>query len=183
MPLTEEQKAKRRIQNKNNREYLKRVHRCRDCGRIDAYTLVGKTRCAVCVQKSTERKRVLRDKEMEKEKQREIREKRKAEHKCVYCGKGLAEGYKYATCQKCRSKQAEYQRHYRANKFNSNFPRGANDICYQCNKKTVILGKKLCQECYNKKMEIVDKMNQINKKEKEFVFIMAKLWAERKEII
>lgn len=178
MPRTDEEKEERRIRDKKNREYLKAIHRCRDCKKIDAYTLMGRTRCADCVAKETERKRISRNKDKEAEKQKKIREKRKEEHRCVYCGTKLNEEYRYATCNKCRNKQTEYQRTYKAKKFNSNFPRGANSICFQCNKKPVIEGKKLCQECYEKKIEIVNKMNEINKKEKEFVFMMAKLWWE-----
>lgn len=42
--------------NKQRRETLKILHRCRECGKQDAFTLAGRTRCADCVEKDTERR-------------------------------------------------------------------------------------------------------------------------------
>lgn len=40
----------------------------------------------------------------------ERREKRRAEGKCIKCGKTLQEGLKYKMCFDCRLKEAEYKR-------------------------------------------------------------------------
>lgn len=176
MPRTEEQKKERNIRDSKNREYLKIVHRCRECKKIDAYTMIGRTFCADCVARNTELKREKYNSEKCKEIQKKIREQRKSEHKCVYCGKKLKDGYAFATCDLCREKQRERKR-IRDAKKNNNYPRGGNGICWQCNKEPCIDGKHLCQSCYDNKMKIIDKMNDINRKEKEFIWTMAAMWS------
>jgi hypothetical protein len=46
--------------NKQTRQLRIRLHLCRECGKQDAYTLNGRTRCADCVAKDTERLREKR---------------------------------------------------------------------------------------------------------------------------
>lgn len=46
--------------NKSLRALRKRLHLCRDCGKQDAYTMNGRSRCADCVERDTERRREKR---------------------------------------------------------------------------------------------------------------------------
>jgi hypothetical protein len=46
-------------------------------------------------------------------------------------------------------------------------PRGANGKCYQCNRAPAIEGKKLCQECYDKKIITLRKNSKYPWKDKE----------------
>lgn len=180
MSRTEEQKAIRREQTKLNREYLRRVHRCRDCLKIDAFTMMGRAKCADCVKKDNERHRAPEYTEKAKENQKKIREHRRIEHKCTRCGGGLREEYSYSTCDLCRKKMREAKHIRYMKKTKCNYPRGDNGFCWQCNKELCIDGKHLCQKCYDEKMKIVDKMNEINQAEKRFVWTMASMWATNK---
>lgn len=53
-------KAERLRYNAERKELLIRLHMCRECGGQDAYTLIGRTRCAECVTRETERCRERR---------------------------------------------------------------------------------------------------------------------------
>lgn len=179
MPRTEEQKEERRIRDKKNREYLQSVHRCRDCKKIDAYTLNGRTFCADCVARNTELKKEKYNSSKCKETQKKIREQRKSEHKCTRCGKKLKKGYKFLTCEQCRLETRESKKIRYAKKTNCNLPRGDNGMCWQCNKQPCIEGKYLCQSCYDEKMKYIEKANEANRKEKEFIWTMAAMWGIR----
>ena len=53
----ESHKKEQYERNKQRRQTLKILHRCRECGKQDAFTLIGRTRCADCVEKDTEQRR------------------------------------------------------------------------------------------------------------------------------
>lgn len=180
MPRTEEQKERRRIREKRNREYLKSVHRCRDCKKIDAYTLIGHSRCADCVSKDTELKRERYNSDKCKEIQKKIRAQRKIEHKCTRCGKKLKKEYKFLTCEQCRLKTRESKKIRYAKKTKCNLPRGDNGMCWQCNKNLCIEDKHLCKSCYDAKMKCIEKANEANRKEKDFIWAMAAMWEMRR---
>ena len=106
---------------KERRELLIKCHMCRECGKQDAYTLNGHTKCADCVERDTERRREQR-------------------------------GYQPAWA---REKKPEKT---------INYPRGANGICWTCNKKPRLEGKKLCAECYGKAVENAKKASRYSRK-------------------
>ena len=114
-------KAKIMQYNAELRALRKRLHLCRECGRQDAYTLAGRTKCADCVERDTAR----------------CREKR---------------GYNPAWMRQKKDRPEV------------NRPRGGNGICWQCNKRTKLDGKKLCQICYEKKVNLVASINPNNDK-------------------
>lgn len=136
----------------NYRAMLKRNHFCRECLRQDAFTLSGRTYCADCSEK---RKKQRRDgaspesKLQDSVRHKELRDQRRGEHKCVGCGKQLESQDKHVYCSVCRAKRKKNSDTYRA-KFNKNYPRGENGICFQCNKAVAMEGRRLCSDCYDK---------------------------------
>lgn len=148
----------RREYTNKTRALLKELHICRECGEQDAYTLHGRTVCADCAARLAEykRKAYLADggqKNHEHCKAR--RERLKAEHKCPYCGRALPEEYAYITCEKCRAKMRVVTAENRRKKGTSTWEARRRDgWCFLCNKRPALEGKKLCRECYNKRLPI-----------------------------
>ena len=159
---TESNKERKRLYNKQyaqrEREYCKRLHICRYCKSQDAYTLSGRTLCAECAAEEAERKRRKRAKDKEYRKAQNESVKRWRDNNadkgiCSYCGKRKTDGI-HKTCDYCRQKLKEQARERRAKTQVSNYPRGENGYCYQCNKNMAIPGYKLCKECYDRKIII-----------------------------
>lgn len=151
---------------KQTREYLKHAKRCIKCWKMDAYTLNGHTLCADCTEKDNERKRKERSRNPYKyrDEQKKIRDKRREEGKCIRCGLKLQSGYSFMTCPTCRILTRNRLRNIRAD-TDKNI-RGQNGICYQCNKKPVMDGKKLCEDCYSMKMMYLEKAMEVNRRKK-----------------
>lgn len=135
---------------------LKERHICPSCKRQDAYTLAGRTYCMECAEKMRENHSV-HDKDPEVRKRsaarsKARREKLKAAGLCTACGKEPA--YPGLTrCAVCHAKQqracrASYKRHHAS-------PRLGGEICWQCNKRTVEDGHRLCKVCYVAKLAAV----------------------------
>lgn len=147
---------------KETRKWLKEHHLCKECYSKDAYTLSGRTLCAECAAKAAERKRFAKAKNAEY-KQRQIEavkkwRKEKAESGlCSRCGKRKTDGI-HKTCDYCRYKMKQRRREERAKVATTNYPRGENGYCWQCNKNMALPGYRLCQECYSKKI-IVSMVN------------------------
>ncbi len=153
----------KRIQN-NYRAMLKRNHFCRDCLKQDAYTLTGRTYCAECAERHKIQHRSARDNDIyhkDSKRHKDLRDKRRAEHKCVRCGIQLEPQEKHVNCATCRSKYNLEQRRHRE-KFGVNFPRGENGICWQCNKNPTLQGKNLCEKCYARILKIQHFFKPIN---------------------
>ena len=139
------------------REYrgvLKHLHLCRDCKKMDAFTLSGKSRCAEC----TEKARIQRGKYMQNPENRaksltadrERRAERIENGCCAACGAPLYDS-SYKLCPKCRAKCRA--RNARAARKRGVLPR-TDGICWQCNRAPVALGRGLCASCYEKKVPI-----------------------------
>lgn len=154
----------KKIAVRKNREYMRLHHFCRECQKVDAYTLNGHPKCYECMQKENEMKRKKRkeNKIEYNQYQRNRREKLKLELKCSVCGINLPENYSYFLCEKCRWDKKLKKRKRDQQKVN-NWPRGDNGICYQCNKKPVINGKRLCTDCYSMKMKFLEKAMERNR--------------------
>ena len=48
-----------------------------------------------------------------------------------------------------------------------NYPRGDNDICFRCNKRPVMDGRRCCSECYAELLQIVATLQDNNNKRKQ----------------
>lgn len=162
-PLTEEQRAEGNAIKREWAKMRKDAHLCIDCGRKDARTINGKCQCLQCAKKRADRSRELWDYDHEKE-LREARQARwKAAGLCSNCGHPKEEPDK-ALCINCRVRAKMRKERHKIN--NGWLPRGANGKCYQCNRAPAIEGKKLCRECYNKKIATL-RANAAKRKRKD----------------
>ncbi len=70
-------------------------------------------------------------------------QKRKAEHKCVQCGKALPEDYEHPRCPECMEKKRVYDREVKKGLR-------ALKICPTCGKNKLYGDEKICLECRDK---------------------------------
>ena len=138
------------------RAMLKKAHMCRDCKQVDAYTLAGRTRCAICAEQNAAAARKWREAHPgENAKNMKVRMKHwQSENRCQTCGKPLVDS-RYKSCTECRARW----RNYKANRRTTNYPRGENGICWQCNKQPVKEGFHLCPDCYTAKTALCSILN------------------------
>lgn len=127
---------------------------CTRCGREDAYTMAGRSLCSDCAEQEAARKRKRREKDPEAKRlsDKRLREKRRKEGLCLWCGKPIAHGN--YLCERCK-RNDKVRRHERRIAAGINWPRGDNGICWQCNMEPVIPGKKLCPACYEKALDSI----------------------------
>ena len=142
-------------ENTNKREWAhmrKAAHLCIECGTKDSRTINGKCQCLQCAKKRADQRREAWDYDHQKE----LRDARTARWKaaglCSNCG-GPREDETKAMCAVCRLKYR--LRNARKKIEQGKLPRGANGRCFQCNRAPAIEGKKLCRECYAKKVETI----------------------------
>lgn len=132
------------------RQKRKHAGVCVQCGREDAYTMTGRSLCADCAEYFSRKQSEYRkdpDKWAKMQAcKKDIRETRKANGLCPMCGKSANSGY--VLCDSCRAKRRNYM-----NRYNNHPPRGEYGICWRCNKRESIPGKRLCPECYKKAVE------------------------------
>lgn len=135
---------------KENAAYYKARQRCTHCGRQDAFTLNGRALCADCIKKLHElhkRRRAERGAELNAH-NKAYRVKMVEAGLCPNCGKP-SDGV-YINCPRCRAiarKKMERRR-----RENGVAPRGECGLCYTCNKRPALSGKRLCRECYGKSL-------------------------------
>lgn len=160
MTVEEYRKKKKDESRRKSREKNIKEGRCRDCGKEDAFTIIGRTRCADCVEKERLAKKRDRQDEIKREfmrlQQKTVREKRIERGECPRCGRKYSGPHK--TCDYCRANGRNRKRDMNREKAAT---RGWS-LCYQCNKKEPLEGYKLCSECYEKKVKICEMMNKIN---------------------
>ena len=162
--MTREQRDRENAEKREWAKMRKAAHLCIDCGRQDKRTINGKCQCLQCAKKRSDRRRETRNSEHE----RELREARTARWKaaglCSVCGHEKEEPDK-AMCAACKVK---FKLRKAKAKINHGWlPRGANGKCYQCNRAPAIEGKRLCQACYDKKIETLRKNSKYPWKDKE----------------
>ena len=147
---------------------LKASHLCRDCKAQDGHTLNGFVLCWDCQQKANARQNERRKDESYREQRRtegkKLYSERQANGKCPCCGKKL-HSTAYKTCSRCRAlkrQQKERAEVVRRVVENVNWPRGANGYCWRCNRRKVMDGKKLCSECYQKQLVMLQHAWAVN---------------------
>lgn len=116
---------------------------CIQCLQYDASP--GKVRCEVCLAKNAEGARRYRAKMQSvsrAEKSRKLRESRKEQGLCIWCGKPRS-NYSSVFCPDCRLKN---QHKNDARKGISRSERPAYGMCYRCGN-DILPGEKLCQKC------------------------------------
>lgn len=122
---------------------------CPRCGREDAFTMTGRSFCADCAEKARANKAAqyaVEEKKIRMYAQHcNGQKKRRDMGLCPTCGRPATPGY--STCEYCRAKHRNYMRNYR-----NSFTRGQYGICWQCNKREALPGKRVCQSCYDMKI-------------------------------
>ena len=147
---------RREIENADKRAWAKMYRdagMCLRCGAKDKRTVNGKGLCMWCATKvnGEARKRRAENKEKYNEYGKNRREKWKEEGLCSCCG-GKKEEPDKKMCIDCRVRYrlAKKRRKEKTGKK----PRGAFGMCFQCNRAPAIEGKRLCAECYAKKLKL-----------------------------
>lgn len=139
---------------------LKDAHLCTNCKCQDAYTLAGRSHCYDCTLKDRERHRKWRStpegRAAKSERNKQWSERNKALGLCVKCGIRKPQIGRLM-CKACVVKRDNRRREQQI-QDGMNWPRGSNGICWQCNKRPVLEGMKLCQECYDSKLKILQEI-------------------------
>lgn len=147
-------KEKRAAYARDTRHWYKEHHMCIDCGKQDAYTLSGKSRCYECGERANECSRNNYD--SKKPHERYLKRKQQAIENglCTCCFKRKADtGYK--SCSICRKKDIEKYRKKQCGTIKRS-ERKTYGICYRCGNnldgQLKVNGTKsnLCSCCYSK---------------------------------
>lgn len=170
--------------NKAIREMRKKEHLCIQCGQQDAYTLNGRSRCAICAEAGR-----VYDKRRDPAK-RKASQKAKvarwiAAGKCAKCGRDKEPGY--SLCKRCIARTTAQHRTKKIEQ-GMNWPRGSNGMCWTCNHKPALPGKKICADCYANCMEALKRANEANQVYGHGPFEEAindfwKLWKAKREMV
>lgn len=144
--------------NKELYDWYKANKICPQCG-VNSAT-PNRVRCEKCLAKNAEtayRKREnVTPEQIENAKMqhryylKNLRQKRKSEGKCIYCGKPQS---KNSTCMciDCRIKNQRKNEKRRVGSI-SRSERPVYGMCYLCGSKGLMEGKKVCEKCYNSRM-------------------------------
>jgi len=147
--MTQEQRDRENADKREWAKMRKAAHLCVHCGAQDKRTLKGMSSCLKCAKSRSKKQRETWDYQHEKELRDARRQRNIDAGLCTVCG-GKKEDPKMAMCCTCRVKAK--LRNAKRKIEHGWLPRGANGKCYQCNRAPAIKGKKLCQECYDKKI-------------------------------
>lgn len=133
----------------------KKAGLCVTCGKEDAYTIAGRSRCADCAEHYRLLRKRWREAHLERDRATNARAKRKKIEAgcCTLCGKKLIEADKetgYLNCPACRRKEAGRKREQRRKA--GAVPRQEfyrQDHCPYCGGE-LAPGKKMCQACIDR---------------------------------
>lgn len=138
-----------------NKVYYKSRQRCVLCGQQDAYTMNNRSLCAECAEKRRVLTANYRNEHPEQIKayRAEYEKSRRAAGLCHACGKPTENGR--SRCPRCREKENRRRREKVREDGLVNLPRGENGICWTCNKRPALRGKRLCRECMERQMDVL----------------------------
>jgi len=127
------------------RRALKRAKKCISCGKQDAYTLAGRSRCCECQEKMSEygKRYYEKNKDAVAEKHRKHYWELREQGICTKCGKRPVKQGK-THCEYCLAKKRRNQKHALP------APEG---YCVNCKKEPAKEGFKLCEKCYQSTCE------------------------------
>lgn len=158
-------------------EKAKAQGKCVRCRKQDAYTMIGKTLCADCMNKMVEANRKYREKHKD-EIQKQNHEKTlklKQEGKCIVCHRREAEKG-YTMCNHCRNQAKARKKKWTLNNGKLSIDQALYcGLCARCRKKPHIEGKKLCPDCYQDALKGLEKAN-VDRTERNKTHI----WHEKK---
>ena len=154
--LCTECRIKQSEQRKNNRRYRVSIGICTRCGKNKSEP--NKRLCMECLGKENdiyhERGVSSKRKEADKMRKRKYAEEHRKIGLCYSCGKKYA--INGGMCQRCRAKAKIYRDSNRCDISRSE--RSAYEICYICGSNEIVKGKKVCQSCYEKRIETIPAM-------------------------
>lgn len=145
-------------ENKKRYEYLKSRGICVTCGIEKAEP--KRVRCADCLYKASERQLKLREKNIEKyrEKEREYHRqlyKKRRENGICSCGRKAMKGKSY--CVECKIKaKRKYKERTKEVVRREDFE--YFNLCRICGSKELVEGKKLCLNCYKNALKGIESM-------------------------
>ena len=144
---------------------LKKFHYCVSCGKMDAYTMIGRIQCCECAQKTNESHRKGYYINGANEIKKELRTQRKEKGLCIECGEKAENGK--SRCKKHLAMERNRQEKYRRRA--GVIPRSLKiqlGYCANCNE--VATHGKICGSCYEKAMRGLDKATQIIREKHEY---------------
>lgn len=146
---------------KYHREYMRErramnrgLGLCVECGCEDAYTMVGRSRCAECAEKHNG---YGRERRKEYERMKALREERREKRLCTECGRSLpAKAYPYVMCEVCRARsRLRLERKRRELGIAPKTIWAENGLCVRCGGRLAASVTKwggeavrLCERCY-----------------------------------
>lgn len=160
--MTDEQ-HKRKIEcDRENRRWKKERHLCIRCGKQDAYTLNGYSRCFECLQAHREyEKERWKDsnvREMKKERTKKLYDERIKNRQCVRCGRGLSPYETTKHCARCRAKfRIQNDKKRIKKRILPRFLFDGVDRCKKCGKEEIVPGYKVCNKCLEDNRRAIQK--------------------------
>ena len=131
-------------------EYRKLNHRCVRCNTKDAFTLVGKTRCARCAEIVNENAKRYQEKHREEitRKKKESYQKAAEAGLCPRCKKRPIGKSKTGWCEYCVAERRKMQnaREHKNGRI-SNEQVKALGLCWRCRKNPAAEGSGYCTSC------------------------------------
>lgn len=140
---------------KEEYHFYKRLGICTRCRKNLAEP--GKVLCIECADADNERCRLKRLENLENRRKKDLEkyEKLKADGICTYCKKRKAQNGKYK-CSLCLAKIQNRRESKKSDLLRSE--RRSHGICYICGKNTVLKDKGVCIDCYEVRMQSIQKI-------------------------
>lgn len=150
--------------------HWRKAHKmCARCGKQDAYTLNGRSKCCECCEYENQNRRKNYDPEKEREKKQRQYAKREAEGKCVRCGKVKSDnGHKI--CSKCIAEKHQYNQE---KSQDIRIYRHDLNLCWFCGgqldgqKKFDGTKSRICSKCYESRLPYMRKAIEQSIKNRE----------------
>lgn len=166
---------------RNLTSWRKENNVCIECGTRQAED--GYTMCLVCRMDRREINKRYKTSDAELEHHRihnkQLYDARKAEHKCVNCGKQMPEKWDKARCPQCRARVNRNQQ--KSDREKGVLPKdlmGNGMFCAICAKPVEIYGKKLCNRCYTNCCVKAAKMRENRPTDNYFAKAIQAQWRE-----
>lgn len=150
--------------------HWRKAHKmCARCGKQDAYTLNGRSKCYECREKENENRRKNYDPEKEREKKQRQYAKREAEGKCVRCGRVKSDNGR-KICNKCVAEKHQYNQE---RSKDIRIYRHDLNLCWFCGsqldgqKKFDGTQSRICSKCYESRLPYMRKAIEQSIKNRE----------------
>lgn len=150
--------------------HWRKAHKmCGRCGKQDAYTLNGRSKCCECCEKENQNRRKNYDPEKEHEKKQRQYAKRETEGKCVRCGRVKSDNGR-KICNKCIAEKHQYNQE---RSKDIRVYRHDLNLCWFCGsqldgqKKFDGTQSRICSRCYESRLPYMHKAIEQSIKNRE----------------